>query len=369
MSLAQRKRGWLVSSGLLVICLAGLSGWLPQVRAAAAGDDLLNLLLIQNEEARKKVATVSYRFEFQSEVTADVQGANLPAKLVRGPRSIQIRISGEEFKKGKWRYSSMDQQHKTIYLKNNQTEEQNRLERAVLNDDCAASWRVGSIYAYQFDHKSLSTMSEREEAHLLLQSIDPIAYGFGPGRYTMTELYQKVKDKTPFRAEKSVSDGRTVYRIKQFSSKISNADQPICVYVVDPDKGFLITSFTAYHQDSSVEREYKVEVEKVQGHDIWLPARIHEKAHRQKSEVTEHLPQLRKTVQIKLSDIRVNEPIEDEKFTVAALQLTDKVCLMREMLDGQVVPMLRKDGVWLPSGTRKGAVDGTPNNGGAGPTD
>jgi hypothetical protein len=75
--------------------------------SAGQGDDLLNFLLIQNEEARRKVATVSYKFEFQSDVTTNVQGAHLPAAVVRGPRSIQMQISSEEFKKSKWRYSSM----------------------------------------------------------------------------------------------------------------------------------------------------------------------------------------------------------------------------------------------------------------------
>ena len=322
--------------------------------SADEGDDLLNFLLIQNEEARRKVATVSYKFELQSDVTSNVQGAHLPAAVVRGPRSIQMRISTEEFKKGKWRYSSMEQLSKIVYLESKQTKEQKRHERTVFNDDYAVSWLVGSIYAYQFDHKSIATMSNLAHAHFLLQSIDPIEYGFGTGEYSMRELYQKMKDKTPFKAEEHVSDGRTVYHIKQFSSRMLDSDQPSCIYVIDPEKGFLVTSFTAHNPDGSVSRERKVKVEKMQGYDIWLPVRIQEKAYRRKSETSAYLPELRKTVKIALSNIKVNEPIEDEKFTLAALELTDKVCLMRQMLDGETVPMLRKDGVWLPSEKRKG---------------
>jgi beta-lactamase regulating signal transducer with metallopeptidase domain len=344
------KTSWIPSViTILMIAIIAIPTTLALTDKSDKPDDLLNFILIQNEKARKKFTTVSYTFELQSEATFNLQGENLPARVVQGPRSLQKRISGEEFKKGKWRYSSMEQQDKSAYLQSGRTEEQNRLERAVFNDDYAASWHVGSIYAYQFDHESLSTMSDRSHAHFALQSIDPIEYGFGDEEYTMMGLYRLMKDKTPFKAEKSVSNGRSVYQIKQFSSWMLDPNHPSCVYVIDPERGFLITSFTAHHQDGSISDEYVVEAEKAQGSDIWLPVRIQEKAYRRKSDTTEYLPQLRKTVRITLNDIKVNEPIEDEKFTLMALQLTDKVCLIKETLDGKTVLMLKKDGVWVPS--------------------
>jgi hypothetical protein len=332
---------------LCVLVSYGLSGILDA--QDGKGKSLLDFLLNQNAEARRKVSTVSYKCQWESEATVNVQGPHLPPQAVQGPQTIRMHILAEEAKKGKWRFSSTEQLHTSVYSASKQTREQERHELAVFNDDYAACWKVGNIYAYQFDHESLTRMSDRAEAHLLLQSIDPIEYGFGGQKDTLMEFYQKVKDETRFTAEKSTSDGRSVFHIKQFPSHTSDADRPACVYTIDPEKGFLITGFTAYHADGTLERECEVQVEKIPGYGIWLPTRIREKAYRRDSETSADLPRLRKTLTIAITDIKVNEPIEDARFTLAALNLPDKVRLMRQMLDGETVPMLKKDGVWLPA--------------------
>jgi hypothetical protein len=342
---------------ILLTAIVAMPTTLALIDRSDEPDDLLSFILTQNEKARKNLATVSYKFELQSRATFDLQGTHLPAEAVRGPRSLEKDVLGEEFKKGKWRYSSMEQQDKSVSLQTGQTQEQSRLERAVFNDDYAASWHVGNIYAYQFDHESLSAMSERAQAHMALQSIDPIEYGFGNEAYTLMELYQTAKDKTRFTAEKSTSDGRSVFHIKQFSSDTADPDRPACVYTLDPEKGFLITRFRAYHGDGTLEREYEVQVEKIPGYDIWLPTKIQEKAYRRDNETSADLPKLRKTLAITITDIEVNEPIEDARFTLAALNLPDKVQLMRQMLDGETVPMVKKDGVWLAAAMTNGTKE------------
>jgi len=232
-------------------------------------------------------------------------------------------------------------------LKSGRQTEHDRSEHMVMNDDFAASWHIGSSYAYQFDHTSIAKRSDLSQTHMLLQSIDPIEYGFGTDEHTLAEVYNMMKDKRRWTAQESTYEDRQVYLVKQFSPQMSDPNQPVCV--IDPAKGYLITHFTGRYSNGQLSREYEVEVARVEGTDVWLASKIMERSYRPDAQTSEHMPRLRSESTTVISDIKVNDDLGDELFTLAALNLTDDICLMRKTVDDVLVPMKRSSGGWQPS--------------------
>ncbi|MBE0536518.1 MAG: hypothetical protein IH624_12705 [Phycisphaerae bacterium] len=322
-------------------------------KAGDGADELLKFVLGENTKARSKVKSVSYRFELVSEVTSDVQGDNLPAVVERGPRSTRFQLSGEEYKLSKWRNSLMHSRQRITMLESGRQTEQNRSEHTVINDDFAVSWHIGNPYAYQFDHTSIAHRSDRSKAHMLMLSIDPIEFGFGTEEHTLAEAYDIMKDKHRWTAQEGTYEGRQVYLVKQFSPQMSDPNQPVCLYVIDPAKGFLITHFTGRYYDGQLNHEYEVEVARVDGTDIWLASKVVEKHYRMAAHTSQYVPKLMSKATTVISDVKVNEVLGDELFMLAALNLTDDICLMRKTVDDVLVPMMKRDGVWQPSSPTK----------------
>jgi len=317
------------------------------------GDELLKFVLAENTKARSRIRSVSYRFELVSESTTDVQGDNLPPIIERGPRSIRFQLSGREYKRGRWRNSLMHSRQRVTMLQSGRQTEQDRSEHMVINDDFAVSWHVGNHYAYQFDHTSIADRSDRSRAHMVMLSIDPIEFGFGTEEHTLAEAYDIMKDKHRWTAQEGTYEGRQVYLVKQFSPQMSDPNQPVCLYVIDPAKGFLITHFTGRYYDGQLNHKYEVEVARVDGTDIWLASKVVEKHYRMAAHTSQYVPNLMSKATTVISDVKVNEVLGDELFTPAALSLTDDVCLIRETVDGGLAPMVKRDGGWQSSSPTK----------------
>lgn len=300
--------------------------------------ELVEFLIEQNEAARNAIKSASFEIAYEYRNPASREG----------PRhSIG---HGTFFYKGDWRAAdvSADQQF-------GDGREEMREIRAVLNDDYAATWRVGMGTAHQRDHESIENRTKEAK-----DSFDtnlwphPLRYGFGEGYYTLAERWENADRRGEVwqvSLKKPQQAANELYYIEVYRGQEKAV--PSHTFVLDPEKGYLVTQTFSYGADGQVGSVTDVKVEFDQASDVWFPARMVERSHpnwpmKGWASLDESIASVRPSLSMEVSNFQANQPIEDDRFAIDALGLEGRVFIIRRQIDDEREIYVHRDGQILP---------------------
>jgi len=312
---------------------------------AAASDDqeLLDFVLTQTAQAAKRISSLSYNFRYEIDYEPDRYGQRR--------RPAHVVGSGQVLQQGVKRSTSWDM----VRTWSDRPDQEQIENRTVINDDYFAFWHVGNKFAYEYDHESPASMHRRAKEFQKVSARDHMAYAFGP-YCNLKERYLDTVGRYQWKAESQTQPDSTVlFYVHMITPWMQKTDQPEVTYVIDPQKGFLITRRFDYHTDGRLKTDVKVSVEEFQvnGEGMCLPVRIEEKKFQPRNGGSDQ-PKLRSSFKAELSDFNVNQPFDDEKFTVEALGLTNDIVLIQQTIAGQLISLIYRDGVFIPEDMVRG---------------
>jgi hypothetical protein len=299
----------------------------------AGQQDLLSFLLAQNQAAREKMQTFSYRIELEGMEAMD-----------DGPHGYTA--VGDVKRKGDYQWST----YRRSGL--NAGAPAVRESRVVVNDKYVACWPMaGNPIAYQDDHSSLDTMSEKMKARVAVNTPPCFLPScFGETVRPFSESITVHPEDTHWDAvETHDPEGRTVYHIRRFMPTMADASQPDMIWVIDPQKGFLATETISYKPDGKVWIHRTMGVEEA-APGVWFPVQ-YEEQHYGVTRDPQAAHALSASLKAVLRDVRVNEPMSDEQFEISALGLQQDrpdIIVLRTGLDGERTPYVYQEEGLIP---------------------
>lgn len=279
----------------------------------AAPQELLEYLITQNEAARAKIRSFS--------CTLDIT------------------------QNGRTRTAQLKQQGSCLWLASNQPAKTGPIAghqtRMVVNNRYMAEYilpipRSVMSYGNWRDYDSFETMDNETKRRIQTNTPDDFFTNcFG----TISESFRWSMTRRPDirwdAVQSTDTDGRTVYQIRRFGSR-SNLPYPDAVWVVDPDKGFMVTETFAY-SGGKVFLHRSMQVEQV-ADGVWFPVSFQQENYRQG-----FMPQisLSNWKRVSVRDLQVNNDIPAEQFEFDALNLWEDapdVIVLRIQTDGTKIP-------------------------------
>ncbi len=339
----QRRRGtaanrWVPSAWTGLVLVAVSAAWSS---AADSSAELAEFLVEKNEAARRAIASASYEISYTYRSGGDGEG---PRHSVGRAKMLH---------KGDWRVADVSsvQQFRD-------KSEKTYARRAVLNDDYAATWHVGTGTAHQRDHESIG--SRTKDAKMWLESNfwpHPMRYGFGGVHDTLAERWRDADQhgedwRITLKPPDHDDAANELYYIEVYRYE-QRQDVPSHTYVIDPAKGYLVTRTFSYGADGRIGYVTDVEAGFDEAGGVWFPSRIIERSHpgwpmqgwAALDEAFENVPP---ELSIEMKHFRANQPLADDLFTLDALGLEGRVFLIRRRLDDEREIHVHRDGQILP---------------------
>jgi hypothetical protein len=201
----------------------------------------------------------------------------------------------------------------------------------VVNGKYVGVWPAfGNSTAYQYDIEGMDQMPSELRAKIDVNSPpNVLRYGFGVGAFLLRDLLDVPPPGTVKALEQRVTGGGTAFKI------VVSAPDFRILYLLDPNKGFLITYSTAERLKGGrwlASQDCRVGCEKT-ARGVWFPSKIERAWYPESAPLGKAKPS--SLMKIAVSDIRCEERIPDEAFTVDALGFPkDKTTLLRAFVDG-----------------------------------
>jgi hypothetical protein len=300
--------------------------------SAAGGEnrDLINFLLQQNEQARQQALTVKY--EFSESV-----------RQLKPSAEYTSTVTGSVKQRGRSRWSEHTAATNVIHKQ----EQQTSTIRTVISQDYYANWIKGTLNANLRRHAGIENMREDEKLrYSVLAAPDVLLWGFGLGGETWREAYEKHRDVNRWDVQEvALPAGGSAYQIKRYTPYTNDRGQPDLEFLVEPDRGFLITQLTAYTRTGEVALEVKVGVSRISG-GHWFPEDVDYKAYAAPQQGQERVVEMTRAV--RLSEVEVDPKIPDEQFTWQSLGLTDGTHLIERSVTGEASSFVCLNGKLVP---------------------
>ncbi|MEN6627054.1 MAG: SUMF1/EgtB/PvdO family nonheme iron enzyme [Candidatus Sumerlaeia bacterium] len=265
--------------------------------------DLMPFLVARNEASKEKIENVSYAFDMSFR------------RYSGGGRTTTT--SGEVIKNGDSVRSTYRQGSGEI--------------RFVANDQYIAFVNTQFANAQWYDYPTTQSrmtkrIAEARSSHT--PSNADIQLCFGLPRQSLREMVAVKNIGIRHEAvETKDESGRRIYQLRRFKPGMKDPNSPQAVWVIDPDKGYLITGMTSYHEDGSVWTKNSFKLKEVSD-GAWFPVEFSE---------TYNTPQLQYERSMTISDIKLNPPVDKSQFAVEALDLKSlnpAIVFLRTEADG-----------------------------------
>lgn len=265
--------------------------------------DLMPFLIARNEASKEKIKNVSYAYDKSYQ------------RYSGGRRTTAT--SGEVIKNG-------DSERSTYRQGGRET-------RFVANDQYIVFVTTQFANAQWYDYPTTqSRMTQRivEARKSHTPSSWDIQSCFGLPNKPLREMVEVKNAGIRYEAiETKDESGRRIYHLRRFMAGRKNPKSPETVWVIDPDKGYLITGMTSYHDDGSVWLKNSFKLKEVSG-GVWFPVEFSE---------TYNDSQLQYERSMTINDIKLNPPVDESEFVIEALDLKSldpRIVFLRTEADG-----------------------------------
>lgn len=302
----------------------------PEAPNAAENETpaLLDLLFTLNEANREKLVSGEYRF-------TEVIGDELAALERR-----QDQRSGKVIFRDDLRHTVRHEIASVHHELNGPITHHKAIEvRAVVGPRYAGVWQTDDPVGYQYDHPTIEDMQPEVKDRLVSSSgQDFLDYGYGIGSQSLREIYESNLRREMWAHDWTVEqeageDGSKLYSIKGFSQE---KDGPVGLrqeYVLNADRGFLLVDAFFYGFEGEVRRHQEVVAAESAIDGVWVPAIVRDTGGEDLTAKPEEVTLVRR---IEMEFDRVNQPVNPELFTIAALGMPDGLLVARQDPQGVV---------------------------------
>jgi hypothetical protein len=329
-----------------------LAAW-TAMAADALAEDLLEFVLLQNQANMKRISTAVYEAQYSIDFPLGMgtdQSQPEPGGrpiISSGDRTGAAHKEGRctVKRKGQWVASEFVEE-----LSFAGGAKQTQGLRTILNDDYVATWDPRTVSAEKCDHESIESMRPQIKAQLpTFVSINPFT-ALLPGMTDLHQWYVETKERIKWDVrEKTLPDSGKAYEVTLRALSQASSGPPAVVLTLDPTRGFQIARKVVHFPDGSLQEESTSLFEELKGQDLWYPREIVRTVYRLGPADQTANDRKSKSVHIRITAMQVNQPIEDEVFSLATLGLTNGTALVRKTLSGDVVGLIWQDGRLVPA--------------------
>jgi hypothetical protein len=268
---------------------------------------LLEFLLLQNEAARARIDSAAYTVRYGKEYD---RGRG--KKRVQG--SSQLKFSG------KWRWELEDFKRST---EPGGVLEHEAKSSVVVNDEYVGLHLEEGLPAYVFMHERIEKPNPEGQKWPETQNqTDVLDLVFGSHGQSLREYLAPDPVRAVASEERDPNDGHVFYRITVYNSAYSvDPKDPDSVFLLDPEKDFLITQAAYFNKGGGLWLNRTFELSKVrdaQGRELWFPARFEEARHGKSSDL-DKAPAQTEVQTASVVDPEVNISIPPEQFELGTL--------------------------------------------------
>ncbi len=275
---------------------------------AQTQDELLEFLLLQNEAARDRVKSASYTVSFEVVTTHEDP---------QGEQPIMYSGRNEIFREGAKRWNSLR------YSKTDPTTDAmlDEAPSAAVANESHMGIKMGGLPLYVYMHDSIDELHPKalqwwggQNPH----DVMPYLYG--------AEADQDLREHVAGRQTKvekiaSRYGGNDLYRLSMYAPRYSDdPDSPAGVFLLDPEKDFLITEARYFNKAGQlwIERLFSFEEHPGQdGRPLWFPSAFHET--RNGRDDSGPADPDSSTIAALVQDVELNVEIDPKQFTLEAL--------------------------------------------------
>jgi hypothetical protein len=334
------------AAGLLCLLLATppvIANDKPSTSAPTNSEELLRFLIREIDAAKDRVHTASYVVKWD--------GENISAEGVRSTKAMSASV----WRDGEKRFSVFDTDtHVTGKTFPKEGVLQQTTYRLLINEQYTAVWIVGNSLASVYDHLSIDRRSDEENDIIQTSSLrDVLRYGFGDGDGSLGSAYQRLADRKWSVEERKNANAKLEYHVEVRSADADSHSPPYREYVIEPDKGFLITYFAIRTPEGDLGMERKVLDAQALGDGVWMPTSIEDityarwKRERRASLHANENPIMSRSM-IRLTDVHVGEKIPDDRFDIDRLLIPAEIIILRKDVRQRVTPWRLVDGKLVP---------------------
>jgi hypothetical protein len=133
-----------------------------------------------------------------------------------------------------------------------------------------------------------------------------------------------------------------VERLKVYAKRPPGPNLPEWVYEFDPERGHAITRVAAYSDGGEPRAQLLIELQPAG--DGWVPRRIRTVI--PNDDLSRRL--VRRNMDVRLTSVG---DVPDAAFRTGALDLSDRVYMVRTTTSGTKQPLVLRDGLWVPMGS------------------
>lgn len=296
----------------LFICLIAVCCSVSEMAVAVEiENDKLAFVIAENERARSAVSTASYKLEFTHRFQQDGRW-----KVVVGEQEI---VHGKDL--NSWSASDWKRTDEAAG-----TEEFHDVVSVVHNDKYVGLKDNNlPVYAYLHDDPRLPNPEGLDRPETLNQR-DILEYAYGSGAGGELRNYVTRKGMRTMVETVTSPDGSTEYAIRNYCAAFSiDPKNPESVFVVDPNRGFLITSETYYNKGGFpwLERTLEVKAFADSGTtSVWFPVGMNERRYGRSTD-SERKANPDATIAVVLEDVAINPTVDPKQFNLDSLRGAD----------------------------------------------
>jgi hypothetical protein len=231
--------------------------------------------------------------------------------------------------------------------------------RLVLNNDYAAEWDMG--VARTIDKWDISgvenvppDVGERLRAEF---GIDPISSLYGDGSKSIQEIYNLLKDSGQWETSHATTSEGSVVRVTYSKHNKDGKDfgwTRFAEFDFDPEKDFLVTSYTTFLPSGEVGMERRVHLVQDQKTQLWFPSTLtitmyNAWLHQHDNDLASDLRRKPHSKQeFTFSEVKLNELYDPDQFSIMALRAPAEAIVVDHSIDGKDSLMVLRDGKFLP---------------------
>ena len=322
----------------------GATGRASSASPLATEDDLLEFLTLELEQARRRISSVVYEYEFETVRYVSLWGR------VESSGGGAVKQKGEK--------------RSTVFRRTTSIDGKTGREvvaKSVLNEEYFAGQPYQHNIPVRYERRAADLSLERFDLRRqLLGGFDFLQYGFGSGHETLREARANQDRSFRWEVEETLSPtGSPLFVVKRFTPLVADPDTPTIEWVIDPSKGFLITTVLARVSDGAIGLERVIGVEKVGNEGIWFPKEVRETAYRPWVEGADNLKgdffvasdgrSIARSKTFRITALAVNVPISDDEFTAEkAFGLRDGSSIAHMSASGEAEVYYYVGGVAVP---------------------
>lgn len=322
----------------------GATGRASSASPLATEDDLLEFLTLELEQARRRISSVVYEYEFEA-----IHYVSLKGRLGSSGGGA-VKQKGEK--------------RSTVFRRTTSIDGKTGREvvaKSVLNEEYFAGQPYQHNIPVRYERRAADLSLERFDLRRqLLGGFDFLRYGFGSGHETLREARAHPDRSFRWEVEETLSsNGSPLFIVKRFTPLVADPDTPTFEWVIDPSKGFLITTVRVRAIDGDIGLEHVIRVEKVGNEGVWFPTEVHETAYEPWVRGADKLKgdffvasdgrSIARSKTFRITALEVNVPISDDEFTAEkAFGLRDGSSIAHMSASGEAEVYYYVGGVAVP---------------------